>query len=74
MPVSWGLDRVLKDSLTDEILSYCQKAGVPLYVRNFMWNSRDGQFQGDQLERVFRQGGYSGYNFYENRAGQLDLI
>ncbi len=68
MPVSWGLDRVLKDSLTDEILSYCQKAGVPLYVRNFMWNSRDGQFQGDQLERVFRQGGYSGYNFYETAS------
>ena len=68
MPVSWGLDRVLKDSLADEILSRCRKAGVPLYVRNYMWNSRDGQVQGDLLELVFRHGGYSGYNFYETAS------
>ena len=66
--MSWGLDRVLKDSLADEILSRCRKAGVPLYVRNYMWNSRDGQVQGNLLERVFRHGGYSGYNFYETAS------
>ena len=30
-----------------------------------MWNSRYGEFQGDQLELAFRDGGVSGYNFHE---------
>lgn len=68
MTVAWSPERALQDELVREVLSRCRARGVPIYLRNFMWNSRDGSFQADQLELAYRHGSFSGYNYYETAS------
>ena len=65
MAVQWMPDRVLNDAVAQDMMQEAAAAKVPVYLRNFLWASRDGQVQADRLEYAYRFGGLSGYNLYE---------
>ena len=68
MGVNWAPERVLNDLVGQEMLREAAVADVPVHFRHFIWRSRDGQTQADQLEYAYRFGGLSGYNLYETAA------
>jgi hypothetical protein len=68
MTVAWAPQRALTDSLAQEMIAKCNSNSIPLYLRNFIWNSRDGKANADQIEYAFRHGGLSGFNFYETAS------
>jgi len=61
-------DQVAEDPVGRDMLEEAAAAGVPVHLRNFLWQSRDGQVHADRLEQAYRTGLLGGFNLYETAA------
>ena len=62
----WTPPRILDDAVAQDMIGEANAAGVPMHMNKQV--SANGKEQADWLELSYRNGGFSGYTFYETAS------